>query len=752
MPVFRRVTIACILFLTAAFFLPAQEASPVLLYKKAEKFFDDGKWDNARTLYERLIQNHADDPALSPSLVTIRDRIVRCDFYANAFDFETAFKEETGLERYVLKQGRKPYIEFALDFDDEKQGGLVFGGKVDDGQYVQTDNVIGLRLNCSEPFLMEFKTTSITANGMGVVLFASENYKGENEGYFIQLGRGNYYAGVITRGDKKLTERTSSTVAVSSFSTIRIAKINGRISVDAGDLKFSAADSKFRGGYVYLFGLGGAKGLKLDSLTVKTQLDPDWYTSFCGRLEGKRWIEFKEKYDKEHRADAPSEGDSSEAKDDKAKVSTVLRALTEGVIPGDGGLTDPQRATLGECILQIIGGHYNKAEQTLTGLIASLPQVYLPFYLRAVARMENANSEGALADLAAAAALAPDTARIPFAEGVVRMRKEENREALVLFEKAAALDRAFMPAYILQCFALYYDDDISTAETRMQAFLKEFPDDPLMRSGSKMFYLLKNGPEWVSKYTAEGPHYEVYSQISRENAALIKKYAEAVHGAYADFFPYTKKHKGKYKIYVFDSFHSFADYAIDSGEVPPHPAIGGLYNSLLDHLLIRGDKSQRDMLSTLYHEGLHQYLEYYIKDAPIWFNEGLATFFEASYFDQNGFRAGVLNKGRLNDFEQARKGAVSGAALLPLEELMLADASDFMGDIGAQTGVNYAQSWSLVYYMIMNKNVMDEYLRPYFKLLAQGRNKEDAYAEVFKARVKGIETMWLNYYRDKRYE
>jgi hypothetical protein len=755
----------------------AKPASAADLVKKANDLFDDSKWTDAKQVYVQLLKDFADDPAVSGSTVTIQERIMRCDFYKDEFDLKKVLADEFGLKNVTIQEGKNPSIDVTFDFSDEKQAKFFNGGEIAGGML---QNKAGgyFRLTpfqLADPCTMEFKVNSIGGYGMVIAMFVGQNYKGDNQGYYIVFGQGMYeMAGALSLEGKTLFEQRAKNLMLKPGDTVKISKINNKFALDADKLKFQHADKALSKGYIYIGPLQAGSSLRIDDVKVKSNLDPAGWASLKGELENMKWIPFKQEYAKKYGAFAdgakktegvPTETvaktDEEKKKEEEAKQKEMQERarrfnptaiMTDGIQGKETGYTEDDLKLLANIIDQFNKQKFNDADKDLTALIEKKPEAYLWLYMRGIVRMNNSNTEGAIADLVKARTLAPSMPLIPFALGFAYAEQEEYMKGIECFRAVTAIDPKFMQAYLYECLMIFRNDDIVGAQARIEEVAKQFPDDELMKIARKMFYLMKNGPEWIATYTAEGPHYIIYSERSQEEANKVKINIEAVYNFYSKFFPYQRKDKKKYPVYVFNSFGSFADYAIDSGEVPPHPGLLGLYAPMLDHLLIRGDISEYQMFNTLYHEGLHQYLDYYIKDAPIWFNEGLATFFECSYFEGGNFKAGVINKGRLEGLLAGLDGKVPGASIRPLKDFMLSDAAEFMGNIGNQAILNYSQAWSMIYFLLMNPEMMEKYLKPYFKLLKDGNSKEEAFQATFAPVIQTIELKWKDYYQNKKYE
>ena len=103
------------------------------------------------------------------------------------------------------------------------------------------------------------------------------------------------------------------------------------------------------------------------------------------------------------------------------------------------------------------------------------------------------------------------------------------------------------------------------------------------------------------------------------------------------------------------------------------------------------------------HEGTHQFfhtigLDQTPMGQQLWLGEGLAAYAEpSSVGDRNGERLALI------------KDAVSHSAHVPLRDLVQSDAAFTSGD-GQRALLAYAESWSLVYYL-MHSPLREEFFR-----------------------------------------
>ena len=250
----------------------------------------------------------------------------------------------------------------------------------------------------------------------------------------------------------------------------------------------------------------------------------------------------------------------------------------------------------------------------------------------------------------------------------------------------------------------------------------EFPD------------LVKNFQAAESAFPGKQPApypYERYVIVTDMSETAARKFAEFMAGVYEEYrrvFPYAKNETLKFHVKVFFKEQDFQTYryALTGGsDHGKHSRTLGFYDDTVKELVLF---NAEDMWETMRHEGFHQYMDYFVKDCPTWFNEGYASYFETSTADgpaDNPPRAAAL------------RDALLGDLVPPLNELLLMKAEAFRSH--AYSAHLYAQSWSFIHFLMTTgrKDVLDRY----FEALTRGRDMPQAYDEVFAGR--GLEAEWL---------
>ena len=119
----------------------------------------------------------------------------------------------------------------------------------------------------------------------------------------------------------------------------------------------------------------------------------------------------------------------------------------------------------------------------------------------------------------------------------------------------------------------------------------------------------------------------------------------------------------------------------------PHTA--GLYSPVLKQLLIWNLPKREDMARTIQHEGFHQYLDRAMDDPPVWFNEGMAEYWETAQREDGVLQGGQVRKDHIATLLRSRR------QVLPLQQFVYGARADFY----RFAQLRYAQGWALVHFL-----------------------------------------------------
>jgi tetratricopeptide (TPR) repeat protein len=247
---------------------------------------------------------------------------------------------------------------------------------------------------------------------------------------------------------------------------------------------------------------------------------------------------------------------------------------------------------------------------------------------------------------------------------------------------------------------------------------------------------VRNGPLWTKSYEAKTEHYSVRSDISQ---ALCFRAAQLLERFYAKYNAHLKRVTGarkRFRVQLFSGqagYHEFCEDLL--GGRPEHTA--GVYIPLLKQLVIWNLPEADQMLHTVVHEGFHQYLDQVAPTAPVWFNEGMAEYFESSKLVDGQWKDGVVNGQHVALLASARP--------IPLREFTRIARADFYGEDVMR---NYAQAWAFVHFLQHSGKGRTELLARFLKELSSGKLAGPAIELVFSpAIVDAMENEFAAYVR-----
>ncbi|MBI4575274.1 MAG: DUF1570 domain-containing protein [Planctomycetes bacterium] len=249
----------------------------------------------------------------------------------------------------------------------------------------------------------------------------------------------------------------------------------------------------------------------------------------------------------------------------------------------------------------------------------------------------------------------------------------------------------------------------------------------------------RDGEGWSETFTAETEHYVVRTSTDQAFADFIALRAELIHKLYTRIFPKVPGGTRKFPIVV---HAGEAEYHAAGGP----PSAGGHYEPLIRKLVLYRYPREEDTLLVLQHEGFHQFLHYYLDDAPQWFNEGVADFFGPSRHVRTERRGEVVREGmeiRTNPWRlELIQRAVTSGRVRRFRDLMLMSQAELYDREWA--GIHYAQSWSIIYFLCeWQDRKYFPILKRYFQVLREGDGQEEAFAKSFgKVDLEALEAEW----------
>ena len=182
-------------------------------------------------------------------------------------------------------------------------------------------------------------------------------------------------------------------------------------------------------------------------------------------------------------------------------------------------------------------------------------------------------------------------------------------------------------------------------------------------------------------------------------------------------------------------------------QVGGDPRMAGFYNPGSGYLVIK-QLPFYDLIPIVYHEAFHQYLHSFVGDVqiPIWFNEGMAVYFEGMQRDEKSktraLSPKLIKRGKI----RMVKDAINTRTQIPLETLLKVTHEEFHDK--ENEALYYSQSFAVMFYFMQlsrGKAALN-----YMKELKKSGDSEAANAKLFGKKMKNlkkIEAGWKNYIR-----
>jgi hypothetical protein len=276
----------------------------------------------------------------------------------------------------------------------------------------------------------------------------------------------------------------------------------------------------------------------------------------------------------------------------------------------------------------------------------------------------------------------------------------------------------------------------------MLAYLKKLgaPRDWEATNKQKVEEFLKQNPKGIH---LETKYYHILSTSSKEVTQELGQKMDIVTAqVYQKIFEFEEKIPYKYVLIFWKDMEEFMKHG--------GPPMAAAYyrpdtKDLVGFNLRASGLSSMDPYQTLFHEGWHQYFDFYIPNAPRWFDEGFADVIYPTVIKGGKAIWKGYNAQRSSDVGQA----ASRGALIPLRELIKMDHGTFYDPQRVQLA--YAQAWSFIYFLTTYKNSSSKtqervrnFYKDYFWELHKGTDPVQAVDIVFKdVKFDTLEAAWI---------
>lgn len=174
--------------------------------------------------------------------------------------------------------------------------------------------------------------------------------------------------------------------------------------------------------------------------------------------------------------------------------------------------------------------------------------------------------------------------------------------------------------------------------------------------------------------------------------------------------------------------------------------VAGFFQSSqdVDYLTFSVDRKHVLDADTLaYHEYVHVLVRNSFRNAPLWFNEGLAEYY-STFELSDGNKRVTLGKPIGSRAQTLREHE-----LLPVETLFSIDSDSAYYNETGKRNLFYAESWALVHYLLSGPRRLE--LSTYLELLGNGMAVEDAFQKAFETNFAGMDNELRQYVHLNKY-
>lgn len=316
--------------------------------------------------------------------------------------------------------------------------------------------------------------------------------------------------------------------------------------------------------------------------------------------------------------------------------------------------------------------------------------------------------------------------------------KRDWKKAIDLYDQAIAVNPDYLYAYQRRIWAYTRLRKFESALEDVKKWEELEPDDELAERYRKMLEKEAEEGAFEGFFRTETDHYTLITNESRLVADEMAEQAELIFRLYTSRFPKLDKGADKFPIIYFKNREDYHAYG-----APPNT--GGFYSPFARKLVLFNSGDRERNFTTLYHEGFHQYVHYYIPNAPDWFGEGHGDFFGACRRVEGEKHFEILpNSGRLPYIRRV----LQTGYYLPLPKLITMTRREFYDR--ASIGRNYAQAWSFVYFLWnyprKGEGQYFPILAKYFRELRAGKGLREAYEQTFgRHNMEKMEEQWKGF-------
>ncbi len=243
--------------------------------------------------------------------------------------------------------------------------------------------------------------------------------------------------------------------------------------------------------------------------------------------------------------------------------------------------------------------------------------------------------------------------------------------------------------------------------------------------------------------------YHIHTNLTRDEVREFGKHMDTVFDQYeARFRDFNARGKPYMPLYLFRTEQQYHDF-MKTQDIDATNTGGMFFFSPKGQGLATWTqgRSRSQTFQVMQHEGFHQFAFNYIgQTLPTWINEGLAQYFEDAIIVEDKMTTGLANARRV---EQVKLALKEGNAFR-VEELVETVPDDWSNALRSdpdKAAILYAQSWSIVYFLIHGDDQKyQSAFGTYLRKVGTGRDSPTAYREAFgSSELDGLEKRWRSF-------
>ncbi len=256
-------------------------------------------------------------------------------------------------------------------------------------------------------------------------------------------------------------------------------------------------------------------------------------------------------------------------------------------------------------------------------------------------------------------------------------------------------------------------------------------------------------PQAPDSYTIRSKHYEIASNLTRDELRDFATHMDAVFTAFDSMFSsFRTKNAKRVRLFLWADREDYIAHGLTLGV--NLSASGGVFFRRGGEAGLSTwvrDRPINSVHEVLQHEGLHQFAHLRFGDTlPLWVNEGLAVYFQEAPLVRGKLMNGVVPRHRV---EEIRAGVESGLAF-GFDEIIGITSQQWWNVMNQQphrASIMYTQSWSLIHFLIhadggKYRRLFENYLRR----ISQGWEHDAAFRDAFGTDDKtAFERRWRKY-------